>query len=155
LLPAAPATETFLPAAPPAAPSEKPAPAWTGTILVVDDEESVRAVAREILSDQGFSVLTAADGEEGVAVFRQRFGEISAVLMDMTMPRMDGRAAFREMQGIAPEVPVILCSGYSEQETIDRFSSDTAVGFLKKPYRANVLVQAVHEAIRRRPEGRG
>ena len=155
LFPLAPAPEVSPPARSSTEASARPAPAQTGTILVVDDEESVRAVAREILIDQGFSVLTAADGEEGVAIFRQRSGEISAVLLDMTMPRLDGKAAFREMQGIAPAIPVILCSGYSEQETIDRFSPDAAVGFLKKPYRASVLLQTVRDVIRLRSEGRG
>ena len=112
----------------------------TGTILVVDDEESVRAVAQSILERFGFNVLTAVDGHEGVEVFRRHSEEIVAVLLDMTMPKMGGEAAFREIRRVRPDARVILSSGYDEQEATRRFVGKGLAGFIHKPYRPNELI---------------
>jgi signal transduction histidine kinase/ActR/RegA family two-component response regulator len=121
-----------------------------GLILVVDDEEIVRETTRLMLEENGFSVLSANDGVEAVELYRGRAGEIAAVLLDMTMPRMGGEEAFRELRRIDPTVAVILSSGFTEQEALNHFAGKGLAGFLQKPYRARELAAAVRVAIARR-----
>ncbi|HEY6000471.1 MAG TPA: response regulator [bacterium] len=120
--------------------------AAAGTVLVVDDEEAVRKVARDILEAQRFAVLTACDGQEGIEALHAHRDEVAAVLLDLTMPRMGGLEASREMRRIAPGVPVILCSGYTEGEISEEAAAD---GFLQKPFRLQALVSTVAGAIAR------
>ncbi len=118
-----------------------------GTILLVDDEESVRATAASMLQECGFSVLTAADGLEALEIFRVRSGGLAGVLLDMTMPRMGGEEAFTEMQLLDPLVPVILSSGYSEQDAVSRFVGRGLAGFIQKPYRVRTLAEKLAQAL--------
>lgn len=113
---------------------------WTGsgTILVVDDEDSVRAVAVRMVERLGFSAVQASDGHEGLMRFTENEG-IVAVLMDLTMPRMDGEETFRELRMIRPDVKVVLMSGFNEQEAINRFTGKGLAGFLQKPFRVDDL----------------
>jgi len=120
-----------------------------GVILLADDEESVRTTTSSMLQECGYSVLTAADGVEAVEIFRAKAGELAAVLLDMTMPRMGGEEAFKEMRRIDPGVPVILSSGYNEQDAVNRFTGRGLAGFIQKPYRVRALAQKVREAIAR------
>ncbi len=106
-----------------------------GLILVVDDEEMVRELARAILEDLGFQVVTAADGQEGVERFAEHAPQLRAVLLDMIMPLKDGHEVFCEIAEIRPEVPVILSSGYSAQRVTDSFGPGDLAGFIQKPYR--------------------
>jgi CheY-like chemotaxis protein len=118
-----------------------------GTVLIVDDEETVRNVARLMLQRFGMKVLTAADGKEGVDVFREHHTEIDAVLLDMTMPRMSGEDAFRQMRDIRKDVRVVLCSGYNEKDATSRFDSQGLAGFLQKPFELQALIAKMREAI--------
>jgi PAS domain S-box-containing protein len=120
-------------------PSEKPADdvsGWRGSglALVVDDEETVRAVTARTLESFGFTPLTASDGAEGVRVFREHAGELRLVLLDLTMPHMDGEETYRELFRINPAVPVVLMSGFTEKDTIDRFAGKRLAGFIQKPF---------------------
>lgn len=108
--------------------------AGQGLVLIVDDEQGTRNVARGMAEHLGFEVLEAPDGLEAVKLFEQRFQDIKLVLMDLTMPRMDGRQAFMCMQALAPEVPVILSSGYGELEVVQELMGKGLAGFLPKPY---------------------
>lgn len=110
--------------------------AWkgTGTVLVVDDEESIRTLAQRMLETMGFEVLTAKDGVEGVEIFRRDGDRIRFVLLDMTMPRLDGEETFREMRRIRPDVRAILSSGYNEQTATSRFAGKGLAAFVQKPY---------------------
>jgi PAS domain S-box-containing protein len=110
--------------------------AWRGrgTLLLVDDEVTLRDVGREMLEQLGFSVLTAADGREAVDLYRRRRGEITGVVLDMTMPQMDGEETFRELRRLDPGVPVVLSSGYAEQDVVSRFAGKGLSGFIQKPY---------------------
>jgi two-component system, cell cycle sensor histidine kinase and response regulator CckA len=118
------------------------------TVLVVDDDEIIRGVATRMLERGGYAVVTAQDGLEGVSVFRERRGEISAVLLDTMMPRMGGREALLEMRRIWPEVPVVVMSGYSEQEMSLRFADTRSVaGFIQKPYGSAELLAKLAQAI--------
>jgi CheY-like chemotaxis protein len=118
---------------------EKPADdvsAWRGKglALVVDDEETVRAVTARTLESFGFTPLTASDGAEGVRVFREHASELRLVLLDLTMPHMDGEETFREFHRINADVPVVLMSGFTEKDTIDRFAGKRLAGFIQKPF---------------------
>lgn len=124
-----------------------------GTVLVVDDEEQVRIAARRMLETRDFTVLTAEDGQEALAVFRQQAKEIVVVLLDLTMPRMDGTATFQELRRIDPDVRVILSSGFNEQELTNRFGDHELAGFLQKPYGLGQLIDAVVQAATTRPPG--
>ena len=105
------------------------------TILVVDDDESVRALCLTFVQRAGHIGIGAADGEEALALFTQRPSEIDCVLLDLTMPRMDGLSTFRALRAIRPDVPVILSSGYSEQDATRRFDGEGLTGFIQKPFR--------------------
>ncbi|HVC21810.1 MAG TPA: PAS domain S-box protein [Vicinamibacterales bacterium] len=120
-----------------------------GLVLVVDDEEGVRTVAQGVLERCGFSVLEARDGLEGVDVFRAHAADIRAVLLDMTMPRMGGVEALREIRRIRHDVPVILSSGYSEEDAVDhvRVGTSELSGFIQKPYAATGLVDKLREVL--------
>ena len=118
-----------------------------GTVLVVDDEDVVRAVAQKALERVGFSVLLAGDGCEAVRMFRQHAENISAVLLDLTMPEMNGEEAYREMRRIKPDARVILSSGYSEQEAASHFAGQGLAGFIHKPYRATELSARLREVL--------
>jgi len=120
-----------------------------GTILVVDDEESVRRVARATLEHAGFGVLLAADGREAVEVFRENAGKLTGVLLDMNMPKMSGEETYQELRRLAPAVPIILTSGYGEQVMLQRFAGQGLAGFIQKPFRLDDLLRKVREAAKR------
>ncbi|MFO0843301.1 MAG: PAS domain S-box protein [Gemmataceae bacterium] len=117
-----------------AAPTEEPSPRGHGTVLVVDDEPTIRDLARRALEPAGFWVLEAGDGAEGLELFRQHRQEVVAVLLDLTMPRMDGLEALRGLRLLQADVPVLVMSGYSETEVSTRFAGLGANGFLQKPF---------------------
>lgn len=127
--------------------AQKTLPMPLGTILVVDDEEPVRAVARSVLELEGFHVLVAEDGHDGVRRFRAHGSEVGAILLDLTMPRMDGVEALFAIRQISREVPVILSSGYSEKDTMARCAGLSGTSFIQKPYTAQALVAKVREAL--------
>lgn len=104
-----------------------------GTILVVDDEASVRDAAARALMQIGYTVLTAQDGLEAIELFREH-EEIRGVLLDYKMPRLDGEETYRELRRLRAGTPIILSSGYSEQASVDRFVEAGMDGFLQKPY---------------------
>jgi two-component system, cell cycle sensor histidine kinase and response regulator CckA len=112
----------------------------SGRILVVDDEEIVRSLAGRMIEQAGFSVLCAADGEGAVRLYRSHKDEIACVLLDFTMPRMDGVQTLRELRRISPRVRVILTSGYSEETATERFADMGLAGFLQKPYQHDTLL---------------
>ena len=118
-----------------------------GTILVADDEETVRSVASSMLQQLGFEVLTARDGLEAVELFRLNADRIDAVLLDLTMPRMDGEEALAQLREIRPDVRVVLSSGYSEQDAGGRFVGKGLAGFIHKPYRWSDLMAKMQEAL--------
>jgi CheY-like chemotaxis protein len=112
---------------------------------VVDDEEMIRTVARNILEDFGHEVLEACDGQEAVDLFNEGGSTIDAVLLDMTMPNLDGAETLRMLRHVEPRVRVLLSSGYSEQEALRLMSSYDGVGFLKKPYLPKELIGKLQE----------
>ncbi len=119
----------------------------SGSVLLVDDEETVRNIGIEMLSEFGFKPLIAADGKEALEIFKQQHQQIRFVLMDLTMPRMNGEEAFREFRRIDPDVKVIICSGYNEQEVSQKFVGKGLAGFLKKPYLFSELQEKIQRLL--------
>ncbi len=119
----------------------------SATVLVADDEDNVREVARKILEQFGLRVRTARDGLEAVQSFRDHAQEIDVVLLDMTMPLLDGEGAFREIRLLSPSAQIILMSGNSEKEALLRVDKSELAGFLQKPFQLNELVGKVRSAV--------
>lgn len=119
---------------------------WQGSggVLVVDDEPEVRRFVARVLERAGFDVVTAGDGAEAVERFAADQGRIGLAVLDLTMPRMNGEEAFAELRALRPDLPVLITSGYDEQEALARFDrTDAGIGFLGKPYRVGVLLARV------------
>ena len=149
-----PADTSTTSTAPVLTPSEK---AWRGhgTVLVADDEESIRAVLTHVLVKQGFDVITACDGREAVDLFREHAHLDPLVLLDLTMPHLDGAAAFREMRNIRPDVRTIMRSGYNEQSVSARFAGKGLIGFVQKPFRVAELREILQTAMNLRTDPKG
>jgi CheY-like chemotaxis protein len=145
-----PASEVLGEAAP--APAAAPTPSGRVTVLLVDDEEMIREAAAAALESLGLTVITAGNGFEALDVLHHRGGEVDVVLMDLTMPHMDGREAFQEIRRILPQLPVILSSGYSEQESLQDFMGRGLTAFLQKPYTLRTLEQTVLGAVGKGPK---
>jgi PAS domain S-box-containing protein len=122
---------------------------FTGEALVVDDEPTVLEFVSQALELIGFKTTTARDGAEAVEAFTKAPERFDLVLLDLTMPRMDGREALREIRLIRPEVPVILSSGFSDQEFLKETASESNLLFLQKPYQIKELKQIVLSLLRR------
>ncbi|MDD2897360.1 MAG: response regulator [Desulfuromonadaceae bacterium] len=116
--------------------SEKP---LSGMVLVVDDEKSVLRVCTKMVALCGFTVIAACDGIDAVTKFREHADQIAVVLLDLTMPNMDGLIAMREIRGIRPDCRVILASGFNEEEMSSRMDAHTPSGFIRKPYNMKEL----------------
>lgn len=127
--------------------TEEMANNFSGTVLVIDDEDTVRETASMMLEDMGFDTLTAVDGEDGVNVYRAHQSKIVAVLLDMTMPKMDGKTCFRELRRINENVKVVLSSGYNEQEATSLFTGKGLAGFIQKPYSPDFLAEKFLSAL--------
>jgi PAS domain S-box-containing protein len=125
-------------------------------VLIAEDEESVRRFARRVLQRHGFEVIEACDGAEAVELLRRRDGQVDAMVLDATMPRLGGPDTLERIRRIAPDLPVLLCSGYPEPAAVQRFEkAECVVGFLQKPFRITELVEKISEAARRaRDDGR-
>jgi len=132
--------------------SQSAGPAWrgTGTVLLVDDEETLRALGKDMLQELGFTVLTAADGREALEIYRQNRDAIRCVILDLTMPHLDGEQAFRELRRIKPDVRVLMSSGYNEQEVTQKFVGKGLAGFLQKPYNLSEIGRKIQEILEER-----
>jgi CheY-like chemotaxis protein len=119
----------------------------TATVLVADDEEPVRSMVSSVLGMSGFTVLTANDGREALDVFRAHEDAIDAVLLDLTMPRLGGEEVLRGIRRQRADVPVILSSGYDEQDALARFVDAGLAGFIQKPYRPDDLLAKLHHVL--------
>ena len=115
-----------------------------GLALLVDDEEVVRTIGSEMLRELGFEVMTANDGREAVEIFKTRT-DISFVILDLTMPHMDGEQCFRELRQINPDIKVIMSSGYNEQKVSQKFVGKGMAGFIQKPYKLSILREAIQK----------
>jgi two-component system, cell cycle sensor histidine kinase and response regulator CckA len=123
--------------------------AWRGSghALVVDDEAAIRNLASAMLARCGFEVLTAADGEEALAVLEGNPDTIRLVVLDLTMPRMSGEEALSHIRARAPQVPVLLSSGYEESRIAALVADMPGVGYIQKPYTLNALMEGVRRMV--------
>jgi signal transduction histidine kinase/CheY-like chemotaxis protein len=117
------------------------------TVLVIDDEDGVRAVAARLLERAGWTVLTAADGRSGIDLFQASVDAIGCVLLDLTMPHMSGEQVFHELRRIKPDARIILSSGYSEEHATSRFSGYALAGFLHKPFTPDELRDKIQQVL--------
>jgi nitrogen-specific signal transduction histidine kinase/CheY-like chemotaxis protein len=143
LLPCSDATVERMLSTPPMA-----EPAWRGqgTVLVVDDEETVRTVTARILETLGFTAVLASDGREALEIYRREPSRFTIVLLDLTMPHMDGEETFRQLRHLNPGVRVVLMSGFNQQEAVSRFTGKGLAGFVQKPFEVGSIMTAVREA---------
>lgn len=118
-----------------------------GLVLLVDDEPAIRAVGTRMLETMGFTVITAEDGVEAVAQFQAHQAEIVCVVLDLTMPRMDGAETLQELTRLHPGVRVVLCSGYSHEEVAARFADQGVAGVLHKPFQMHQLATVIRAAL--------
>jgi two-component system cell cycle sensor histidine kinase/response regulator CckA len=134
-------------------PKKEKTPDWhgSGLVLVADDEESVRNVAAKCIESFGFQVLQASDGNEAVAVFQEHAKQIVAVLMDLTMPGMNGHSACRKIKQIQPCTQIFLMSGYPENDPEVHFADELFAGFIQKPF----LRTTIGDKLRARLESPG
>ena len=141
----------YLPESPEVAPEEAAMdtalPRGRGRILLVDDQEPVREVARDMLEALGYEVITAADGLEGVSRYRDLWREIDLVILDMVMPNMSGGDCFLRMKEINPKARVVLSSGYSMDGAIQGVMNEGILAFIQKPYRLEELSRVVGTAV--------
>ena len=113
----------------------------------MDDEETVRILGKQMIERLGFRCLIAADGEEALDCFRVHADEITVVLLDLSMPHMDGEETFRELRRLKPDVRVVMSSGYNQQDVTQRFAGKGLAGFIQKPYRMALLTEVLRAAI--------
>ena len=137
------ASDSAAPAPATPAPSAGP----SGHILVIDDEETVRSVARMILERAEYTVVTAATGAEGIARFREAGGRFNAVLLDMRLPIVTSQQVCEELKSIRPDVKIILSSGYLEDDATEGFDRHGIAGYLQKPYRFDELIACIRRVI--------
>jgi signal transduction histidine kinase/CheY-like chemotaxis protein len=116
-------------------------PAGTGTVIVVDDEAAVRAVATDVLTRMGFTVLTATGGAEAVAAVEKHDRPIAGVLLDLTMPGMDGVATLRALRRIRPGLRAVLMSGYDQRDTLPQLEAMGFSAFVQKPFTPESLAE--------------
>ena len=122
-------------------------PRGEGTILVVDDEESIRLTARLMFERCGYTVITASNGEEALSIYNMDSGRIKAVVLDLVMPRMSGEQVYRELVKINPEVRVLLASGMLNDDRVEKMSVYEHCMFIQKPYTFENLAGAIHSLI--------
>jgi len=150
--------QVLLPCARGAAPAPPPPPppveaSWRGrgTVLLVDDEEAVRVLTARALESAGFEVLVASNGRAALELCDRHGPRLAAVLLDLTMPQLGGGEVLRALKQRRADLPIILMSGYTEDEAACRFPRSDVVGFLQKPFRIPDLLRLVRRAVERTP----
>jgi len=124
-------------------------PAWRGegTVLLVDDEPIVRSIGERMLRKLGFDVLLAAGGREAVEILARRVQDVRCVILDLTMPELDGEQTLPMLRQLRADLPVILASGYDPREAMRRFADADLAGFLQKPFTVRTLVARLRDAL--------
>jgi two-component system cell cycle sensor histidine kinase/response regulator CckA len=118
-----------------------------GTILVIDDEDDVCAVTRQLLAEIGFTAITASSGSEGMERFAQARESFAAVLLDLTMPHLSGIDVALRLRDLDPHIPIILMSGYSQDDATERVVSANRLLFLAKPFTLHSLRTQLQRAL--------
>ncbi len=118
------------------------------TVLVVDDESTVRLIVKRTLEREGYRILTAENGLEGLKIFNKHQDEIDAVLLDLTMPEMDGEEALKQMHQIRADIPVLIISGFSDDTIARQFHDFPRLGFIQKPFHPADLIEKLSAELR-------
>ena len=116
-------------------------------ILMVDDEEFITMLAEQVLSDDGYRVITARNGFQAIEIYRELKNEISLVILDFVMPVMDGADVFAELQQLNPKVSVVLSSGFAEQDRLRGMLAKGLRGFIPKPYTQKKLLEQIRQTL--------
>jgi PAS domain S-box-containing protein len=124
-------------------PPDQPRP----TILVVDDQDAVRALAEHVLERAGYHVLTGRDGQEGADLFARNVAEVRMVLLDVSMPQRSGLECLREIRRLRHDVPVVLMSGHSRDDIDLRFAGQDLAGILEKPFTPGLLLDMIRRVV--------
>lgn len=119
----------------------------TGTVLVVDDEESLRDIASDLLAELGMKVITAENGRKAVDMVAKRKQEISLILLDMIMPELNGRDCYQEIKKIMPDAKVVICTGYAPREMMSELLEEGVLDVIRKPFRLSELKKVVHSCL--------
>ena len=120
-------------------------------VLVVDDEEMGQILVKQLLTTAGYHVTTAQSGFECLDLFRRRPLTYQLVILDLTMPFMDGEETFHRLREIRPDVPVMLCTGFIQNERLERLMTAGLSGFLRKPFAPDEIaaqVKAIMESVK-------
>jgi len=142
----------YLPVAGAAAPITAPAPRvaagrGTETVLIAEDDQTMRELFRSLLADHGYTVLLAADGEEAIAVFRERPCDIDLVVIDVVMPKKNGKEVFEEVRSIRPDVKALFVSGYTADIVRRKGILEEGLPFLAKPTSPVVFLNTVRDVL--------
>ena len=116
-------------------------------VLVVDDEDMIWEILIENLQDLGYTVILAEHGEDAVEIYRENPGFIDIVILDMVMPKMNGREAFHELKKVDEKVKILLSSGYMAEGEAGDLLESGAKGFLRKPYKMIELAKKIREIL--------
>lgn len=116
-------------------------------VLIVDDEEAIREVVRDILELAGIETILAANGQEAIELFTQHHERIRVILLDLRMPIMSGTETYHRLRELDADVRVILSSGYDDKVSSLNFHVDEAVFFLRKPYAMDALLTCIQDAL--------
>lgn len=116
-------------------------------VMIVDDEDFVTLLAQRVLTDEGYRVITARDGFQAIDIYRKLKDQIALTILDFTMPVMDGADVFEELLQINPKVPVVLSSGFAEQERLRSMLSRGLRGFIPKPYTQQKLLTQIRSVL--------
>ena len=116
-------------------------------VMIVDDEEFVTMLAQRVLTDEGYRIVTARDGFQAIETYRKLKEQIALIILDFTMPIMDGADVFAELLLINPKVPVVLSSGFAEQERLRSMLARGLRGFMPKPYTQQKLLMQIRSTL--------
>ncbi len=128
--------------------SEKPRAKASARVLLIDDEQIVRHTARRLIESLGYEVEVAEDGQAGVELFSRTPYDFNVIVLDMVMPRLNGEDAFHQLRAARPDIPIVLCSGYSLDESVTRLREEGLAEHLTKPYRRRDLGESLRRALK-------
>jgi|GEM_PF-686958 len=131
---------------------DKPLILGHGRILVIDDEPIIRDMAKQMLEKMGYEVLLAEDGEKGLEIYRKEKETIALVLLDLVMPKMNGRQTFIALKEMEPQVKILLSSGFNPDDSLEDLFSQETMGFIQKPYLQSELNRKISEVLKKTKE---
>ena len=126
---------------------EAPPEANQQTILLVDDEESIRDLVTSALSRFGYKVITASNGMEAIEIYKEKQDLIALVVLDLMMPEMDGRRCLSEILEIDPDAFILVATGNSESDETSKIQSNLLKGFIRKPFDISDLMRLIRKAL--------